>query len=493
MTVTEAPRGLHEPGSTAAGRVSDRTLGRLLTVESVVYAGMAAFAGLFATANALRYESFTSARFDLGNMTQAVWSTAHGRFLETTSEQGEQFVRLGVHVDPLLTVLAVPWLLWPSPLLLTTVLAVAVALGALPVFWLARKHLGSERVAAVFAFAYLLYPSTQWNAHFDFHAVSLAIPLLLFAIWYLDEDRFLMFLPFALAAAVTKEHMPLLVGWLGVWYAVRHGRRLLGFGTAVAGLVMFLAAAFAVLPHFTPAGLDLFADRYASLGGSPVGLVKTLLTDPKVVVHEIATRQDAAYVFVLLGAFGGLWALSPLLAAGFLPELALDLLSSKPEQTQIMYQYSAAIAPFVIAAAVLGAARLGAERQRRWCVVVLGLMLAMLVLSPLIHVPTYIHNLRSPAQSARVAAVSLIPVDAPVSATNRLGGHLSERRRIFLFPVVREAEWVVADANDPTMTSSVKDRAELQKRIDVVKADPAWREVFSEAGIFVFRREARDG
>ena len=37
--------------------------------------------------------------------------------------------------------------------------AVAVALGALPVFWLARKHLGSERAALGFALAYLLYPA----------------------------------------------------------------------------------------------------------------------------------------------------------------------------------------------------------------------------------------------------------------------------------------------------------------------------------------------
>ena len=37
--------------------------------------------------------------------------------------------------------------------------AVAIALGALPVFWLARKHLCHQRAALGFALAYLLYPA----------------------------------------------------------------------------------------------------------------------------------------------------------------------------------------------------------------------------------------------------------------------------------------------------------------------------------------------
>ena len=60
---------------------------------------------------------------------------------------GEQISRLGAHVDPILVVFAPLWWLWPSLVMLLTVQAVAVALGALPVFWLARKHLESERAA----------------------------------------------------------------------------------------------------------------------------------------------------------------------------------------------------------------------------------------------------------------------------------------------------------------------------------------------------------
>jgi uncharacterized membrane protein len=460
---------------------------RALTPAHAVYGAAGFFAALFAAADALRYWSYNSRRFDLGNMTQAVWSTAHGRFLETTTETGEQVSRLGSHVDPLLAVLALPWLAWPSPLLLVTVQAVAIALGALPVFWLGRKHLRSDGVAAAFALAYLLYPSTQWNAHFEFHPASLAIPLLLFAIWYLDEDRFVAFVPFGVAAAVTKEHMGLLVAWLGVWYAVRHGRRLLGACTAAVGLAWFVVAAFVVLPNFAPAGVDLFADRYQAVGGSPEGIARTLVTDPLLILREMTTSRDVGYVVLLLAPFAGLWALSPLLAAGALPELALDLLSSKPEQTDILYQYSAAIAPFVVAASVLGAARMGLETVRRLSAVVLGLMAALLIYSPLWHLRGYVGDLRSPAQAARTEAVSLIPDGAPVATTNKLGGHLSERRRILLFPNHSDVAWIVADANDPTYVG--EGRVALAAALRLLRSDPHWDVVFARAGITVFRKK----
>ena len=84
---------------------------------------------------------FTTGRFDLGNMTQAVWSTAHGDPLAVTNLAGEQTTRLASHFDPILVLFAPLWLVWPSPELLLVTQAIAIALGALPVFWLARKHL----------------------------------------------------------------------------------------------------------------------------------------------------------------------------------------------------------------------------------------------------------------------------------------------------------------------------------------------------------------
>src|SRR4051794_18734358 len=199
-------------------------------------AGITAYAAGFAALSALRHDAFITGRFDLGNMVQAVWSTAHGHPLEMTDLHGDQISRLAAHVDPILVVFAPLWWIWPSPYLLLVAQAAAVGLGALPVYWLARKHLGSARAGLGFACAYLLCPATGWLALNEFHPVALATPLLLFAFWFLDEDRLVPFVLCAVAASLCKEEIALVVAGFGVWYAVSHRRWRTGGAIAAVGL-----------------------------------------------------------------------------------------------------------------------------------------------------------------------------------------------------------------------------------------------------------------
>src|ERR1700757_3561507 len=71
----------------------------------VVYVATAAYALLFVGTAIVHFESFHAGRADLGWMAQAVWSTAHGRFLESTTLTGDEVTRLAGHVDPFLALL----------------------------------------------------------------------------------------------------------------------------------------------------------------------------------------------------------------------------------------------------------------------------------------------------------------------------------------------------------------------------------------------------
>jgi uncharacterized membrane protein len=472
-------------GARPVSRRRLETLARLSPARAV-HAAVAAQALLLGGLAILRHVSFHSGRFDLGNMTQAVWSTTHGRPLETTAMGGEQFVRLGAHFDPLLAVFAAPWVVVPSPLMLVGVQAVALALGALPVFWLARKHLASESVAARFAVAYLLFPAVLWNAHADFHPVSLAIPLLLFAIWYLDEDRLVPFALCACAAGLTKEHVPLLIACLGIWYAVARGQRPAGLTVAALGTAWFAAASFVLVPHFAPEGATLFDERFGGLGNGPGEVLATIATNPSALTSVVGW-SDARYLALLLLPLLGLWARAPLLAACALPQVGLDVLSAKAEQTSIMFHYSSGIVPFVVAASVLGAARLDPERLRRRARLLVQVGAAFLVFSPLLFGPSYARSLLSPEREARQAAVALVPRAAPVSSTNFLGAHLSERERVFSFPVLAGAEWVVVDTADPTVGDR-RDEEAFASRLAALDRNRAWRRVFDRDGVRLYRR-----
>jgi uncharacterized membrane protein len=432
-----------------------------VTPTLVVRLGAAAFGLVFAGAAILRHRAFGTGRFDLGNMTQAVWSTAHGDLLAVTDVRGEQISRLGAHFDPILAALAPLWLLWPDPELLLVVQAFALAAGAFPVYRLARKHLGDDRAAAALALAYLAYAPVQWLTLSDFHPVALATPLLLFAWWQLDEERLWAFALLAGAAMATKEHVGLAVAAMGVWYAVRHRRTRAGLAIAAAGGAVSLAAVAAVVPHFAAEGSSAFAGRYE---------------DPSL------DGRDLAYLSRLLFPLLFLPLAAPLAALAAVPELALNVLSSTVTQTSIKTHYAAVSVPALLAATVFGVARLGPRLAYGALATAVA---GMALLGPLGRV-----ELRSDAHDAAARrALELVPADAPVSATNTLGAHLSARGRIFSFPVRREATWVVVDERRLTFLDSLR-RERARPALAALRRDPRWRLVFAEDGVLVFRRRS---
>jgi uncharacterized membrane protein len=469
------------------------TIPRLPGPRFLLWAAITAFAAGFAALSVLRHRAFQTGRFDLGNMVQAVWSSAHGHPLAVTGLRGDEISRLAAHFDPILLAFTPLWLAWPSPDMLLVAQAIAVALGAVPVYRLARKHLGSDRAGIGFALAYLLYPPTQWLTLNEFHPVALACPLLLFAIWYLDEGRLLPFAVCAVLAATTKEEIAFVVAGLGIWYALARGRRLEGAAIAVGGIAVALIAIEVVIPHFNRAGSSSFFSRYSEVGGSPGGILKTVLTHPWKIVTTGLTGRGLGYLARLAAPLGLLALGAPLLLIAALPELAINLLSAAPAQTSIHFHYTAGLIPVLAAGAVFGAARLQRRDVATVAVVLAIVSNYFLGAIPLWrYFPGAEHAQATAAhvtQHDRIAAdaLRLIPPHAVVSATNSLGAHLSARRRVLSFPFIQDATWVAADETSPGYADRL---APLPTALQLswLRRNPEWRLVFERDGILIFHR-----
>lgn len=479
----------------------------------MVAAAAAVWAVVFARLSLLRLDAFWQARFDVGNMVQAVWSTTQGRFLESTSTSGEQISRLAAHVDPLLALLAPLWWVWPSPDMLLVVQAAAVATGAFPAYWLGRRWLGDERLAAAGALVYLLQPALGWATVTEFHPVTFAAPLVLFAIWAAVERHDAALAVFAGLALISKEQVGLSLAVLGLWMAVSLGRRRAGAVLAAVSLAWVALAVKVITPHFNDGSASVFVEgRYGELGDSPGEVLTTLVTRPDRAVETLLEADRLTYVLALLLPVGALAVFAPLLAAGALPDLLLNTLSSRPEQHQIEYHYVAVIVPFLVAAAIRGLAALRARERPVWLrralarpvpVAVAFAGVALLGAWRLGPLPVWQHvpggsdwrtNEYVVDDHARVLAraVAVIPGDPEVvvSSTNHAGAHLSARRRIYTFPVVRDAEWVLVDRRRPETVIDA-DEADLDRALAQLARRPDMRRVFAEDGVYVFRREGQ--
>ena len=316
-----------------------------------------------------RYQTYHADAFDLGNMNQAVWNTLHGDPFRFTNRGLDWFgppTRLGIHVEPILLLIAPFYLIHSGPETLIVIQNVAMALGAIPLFMLSLRRLPTMPLLGVaLAASYLLAPEFLGAALWDFHSVALATPLLILAIWALDAGRYRTFAVAAILAALTKEDVALSLALLGLLIIVWRKRP--AFGAMVTLLsVAYAALCFLViLPHFNGgmSGGNNFWYRYSWLGGSAGAAIKNILANP-LLPFSILDANRFNYLAMLLRTGGGLGIFMPALWLCALPEVAVNVLSAHVEQYSGFFQYNAVILAYVMPAAVYGVAALWSARQR---------------------------------------------------------------------------------------------------------------------------------
>jgi hypothetical protein len=168
--------------------------------------------------------------------------------------------------------------------------------------------------------------------------------------------------------------------------------------------------------------------------------------------------------------------------------------------TDPRYHSLDAVVPFLIGATVFGIARVAAPRRTLAAAAVLTTsMIIGLTVGPWPRVVGITPLGSRQAYSAeRVEAirrgVALIPSDAAVISSNGAGAHLAARQYIYAVPVVGRATWALLDLEDPWATqpdSPLLHRkpGEVRRLARRLERDPAWRKVFEQDSVVVFRRE----
>jgi uncharacterized membrane protein len=507
-----APRGSGGlPALTPIQELDQRQAESLFRRRALYVIGAAAaFAVIYALLSWLKYRAYMDGRYDLGNMVQAVYNTAHGHFLQITSGdvKPRQMSRLGSHVDPILALFAIPWLAWPSPVMLLVAQSAILATGAWPAYRLGTRVTHDPGAGSLLAGAFLLYPALGFLALNEFHPVALATPLLLWAFLYLEEDRWVRAAVFLVLAGLCKEDVPLVIAFMGGYFAVRK-RRLWPLVVSVVGIAWFAVDVWAVIPHFN-GDQSAFISRYGDYGEGAGAVAKSALTHPGRTLADLFSASNLDYWLRLLWPFGFTSLLSPLTTLIALPEYVLNALSSIPFQRRIEFHYTALEIPFLYAAASLGLVRLWrwagsgfrkteelmqGERVRRSTLALFVLLCSLagnFFLGPLpFSLPGAAYGgtdyARTSHDVALDQAVAMIPGSAVVSADNNVGAQLAARRVVYIFPYFATADWVIVDTQHPFFYDK-EDPEMFSLALGRLVLDPNFRSVYAKDGVYVFKR-----
>ena len=311
----------------------------------------------------LRYVTFKAGAFDLGNMDQVLWNTIHGRFFQFTNQAIDWYgppTRLAIHFEPIILPLSLLYAFHADPRILLVFQTLVLGSGALPVFILTRKYIPEWPIfATLMAAAYLMSPALLGLNIFDFHPVSLATPLLLYAILALTYKRYVWFLIACVLACMCKEDIPLAVALLGILVIWKYKLPRLGTVLLIGGLLWSFIAFKFIIPHFYPGvQANNYWYRYEALGSSPGAAIGNLIIHPWLLFTTFFTLDRFYYLVGLVRSVGFLPLLAPEWLLPALPSLAVNLLSTDPLLYSGVYHYNAAIIPFVMISAIHGTRRL---------------------------------------------------------------------------------------------------------------------------------------
>jgi uncharacterized membrane protein len=458
--------------------------------QGVVALGLGAvYSALYIALSVLRHESYHSFGFDLGLFNQVFWNTTQGRMFESTMSQALPVPHslLGDHFSPVFLILMPFYFAFPHPETLLVLQTLALALGAWPVYLLAKLKLPAG-YAPLWVLAYLLFVPLAYINLYDFHEVAFSVAPLGFALYYLERGRRGLFLLSLLFTFLVKEEMALIGIGFGAYVLLGKRDWKLGLGVLAGSLLAFAAVIQLVIPFFAGGhSYPYIGLRYAQVGGSPGGILRTLVTDPLRIARALLQPKKIYFLVAIVGPVLGLSALAGWASLVLLPTLGYLLLSNYEPQYSFTSQYSAPLIPLVVGTSILALARLRESAHRP---VMAAVVVSSLVFSWAFGDMPFSRKFDPSLYSAQSRYASFVPQltqiapDARVSAENGLPSHLSERRYIYDYGLegVQDAEWVVLDYEGTNYNLAV-----FQAQVASVEA-AGYNEVASGYGLALLRK-----
>lgn len=474
----------------------------------------------FSSLSILRHQAFASS-FDSANMDQTIWNTLHGHFFQITGINSG-VSRFSIHADIILIIFSPIYYIWNDIRSLFILQSVFLGLGALPVYLISIKIFSknldvfwSKLTGLCLAFTYLLNPGLEWSNIYGFHGVTLAVPFLLFAFYFIFSGRFKLFIIFALLAALTKEEISLTVAFIGFYIALRLKRYKLGLATLFLSIFWFTFTVFWLIPHFssnnqhwgfywfktiiTPISME---DEFSE---PDTNIISSLFfLEPKIIFHKFFQAPDVwGYYLSLLKPFTFL----PILGLPWLffslPELMINVVSDQAQMRSVRFHYDSGLTPGLLLGAIFGLnflywfifKKLGLGRYKRYFIILILMAIILVGLrvnyhwGPLPITPSCWCLIYQPTEQDLEfdSFLRTLPENAKIVASSEVRPHLTHRVFVDNTPGATESAEFIALIDQHRLIGSYRPKRFESKLIQVLKDHTDFKLIYQNGHFYVFK------
>ena len=447
---------------------------------------------LYALISLFNHYNFRTYALDLGLYTRTLYDYAHLHFSygEVFHEAAENI--LSDHFDLLLMLFSPLYWIFGSLTLLLVQMA-AIQVGAWGTYRLAQSYGIEKKTAAVIGLMFLSSFGVFAAIAYDYHSNVVAACFLPWFILFFKEKKGPQSLLVFMLILVAKENMALFMffvctGLCVVYTEKTQRKKALGF--ALLSGCYFLIILFYVMPalslqktyhHFEFHILgNSFKDLVLNMLQHPFDAFLILFKNTSSLSMNNYVKAETWVFWFLSGGF--LFFYRPVFLWMLIPLMMQKMFHDDPTKWSVAQQYNIELVPLSVFCLLECIKQKPSGTQRN-----LSLFSAFLCIAVTIrlcdHTIGFVDKTRIRFYQADhydsdfenkadvYALLNKIPKDAEVSAENMFVPHLTDRKKLYLFPIVKNARYILLSDD---MHSYPISQQMMLKKIDSLNSSPKW-------------------
>lgn len=407
-------------------KIKNRTLYIAVAVMLVL---MTAYIG---AACIVKYNNYNVYGYDHGIFAQMFHSMKETGQMVTTYERNELMSHFKVHFSPIFYLLLPLYMIFPSSQALLIINGFIIISGIVPLMFLCKRFKLSNIATLLFCICYAIYPTFIGNGLWGLHENAFLAPLILWLFYFSEKDCTIGAVIFAVLLLCVKEDAAMYLAIIALYYIVSGKSLARNFILLALSLLCFGAVTMLMQKY----GLGIMSasrfGNYIGKDGSLFTLIRSVIENPAFTLSQVFTQEKLLFLLQMFAplCFLPLMGKKPARLILLIPMLLINLMTRYSYGYNIYFQYTLGSATILFYLSVAAYSEMGEKRKKT--------LICATLCSTVMACSTYL----SPGYLGRTddvkqrneeikQALSVIPDDASVAATDSPAGNLTERDELY--------------------------------------------------------------
>lgn len=465
-------------------KIKNRTLYIAVAVMLVL---MTAYIG---AACIVKYNNYNVYGYDHGIFAQMFHNMKETGQMVTTYERNELMSHFKVHFSPIFYILLPFYMIFPSSQALLIINGFIIISGIVPLMFLCKRFKLSDISTLLFCVCYAIYPTFIGNGLWGLHENAFLAPLILWLFYFSEKDCTIGAVIFAVLLLCVKEDAAMYLAIIALYYIFSGKSLARNFILLTLSLLCFGAVTMLMQKY----GLGIMSasrfGNYIGKDGSLFTLIRSVIENPAFTLSQVFTQEKLLFLLQMFAplCFLPLMGKKPARLILLIPMLLINLMTRYSYGYDIYFQYTLGSAAILFYLSVAAYSEMGEMRKKT--------LICATLCSTVMACSTYLsvgYLGRTDAVKQRndeiAQALSVIPENASVAATDSPAGNLTERDKLYY---INSANKIYSDVPKDVEYYAIRRGhgwERMEEVIEKLRVTDGLTEIVTTENIVIFKNE----